>query len=517
MRSAILKPDVPPQSFPALKATEDDKQQSTKVPAKTAANKSKAGSKRKVSNSGVDEFGDAAIDDADLALAETGGFEDIDDFDDNLGPSKGNAKKKQKQSHTNEDTAREFEPRQLDNGKWACNHACKDKTSCKHYCCREGLDKKPKPPKAKASKKDNTVTDPKQTQLSMSVNKKADNPTASQSTQAQKPAPSSSRNPPTGPEFHNLNMLHNNVKSNTRQVPLLDKNNATQQKLGSSIVLPGPNRTSRPFNEMAREAEQNAFSNDFGDLDDFSPNDDPVLDQPSTRRSPLVRSGSDLPDIDAGDMFHSASFAQKDDPRESPAKIPQTQGPEWESLFDLDAEDDLLEFGGQAATNPRQPDVSKKPQTDTGYAGPFEDMTSDSAAFDLDCKRQARRPSPASNHERASDSHRLGPGPKAQAVPKESISVSSDYSMQSDDKELLVALQENAACDSAPTADMPVEERPASSDSATRHFMEELGADLFNYVGWLVVSPKRVRRVRSSANVGTLGTHQRWEDDSGGL
>jgi hypothetical protein len=481
MRSAILKPDVPPQSFPALKATEDGKQQPTKGPAKTSANKFKAGSKRKVSNSGVDEFGDAAIDDADLALAEIGGLEDIDDFDDDLGPSKGNAKKKQKNSYTNEDAAKEVEPRQLDNGKWACNHACKDKTSCKHYCCREGLDKKPKPQKAKASKKDNTTTDPKQTQLSMSVKKKADNPTASQSTQAQKPAPSSSRNPPTGPEFQNLNTLHNNVKSNTRQVPLLDKASTTQQRLGSSVVLPGPNRTSRPFNEAAREAEQNAFSDDFGDLDDLSLNDDPVLDQPLARRSPLVRSGSDLPDVDAGNMFYSASSAQKDDPRESPAKIPQTQGPEWESLFDFDAEDDLSELGGQSATNPRQPDVSKKPQIDMGYAGPFEDMTSDSAAFDLDCKRQARRPSPASNHERASD--RLGPGLKAQAVPKESILVSSDYSMQSDDKELLVALKEKAACNVAPTADMPVEERPASSDSATRHFMEELGADLFNYVG----------------------------------
>ena len=55
--------------------------------------------------------------------------------------------------------------------------------------------------------------------------------------------------------------------------------------------------------------------------------------------------------------------------------------------------------------------------------------------------------------------------------------------MQSDDKNLLVELQDNVAYEATPTAGMPVEERPASSDSATRHFMEELGADLFNYVG----------------------------------
>jgi hypothetical protein len=478
MRNAILKPDVPPQSFPALKATEDDKQQSSR-PAKAAANKSKAGSKRQVSNPGFDEYGDAAIDDADLALAEKSGFDDIDDFDDDSGPSNGNAKKKQKQSHTNEDVAKEFEPRQLDNGKWACNHACKDKTACKHLCCREGLDKKPKAPKPRANKKDNTIADPKQTQLSMSVNKKTELPTASQSA---KSGPSSSRNPPKGPEFHNINKLHNNIKSNTPQVPLLSKTSATQQKPGSSIALPNPKRAPRPFNEVAREAEQSVFSDDFGDLDDFSLNDDPALGQPSTRVGPLLRSGSDLPDIGNGHMFDSVVPAQENNSHLLSASRSQDHNPEWESLFDFDAEDDMLEPGGESVDNPRQPDGPKEPQVNTRYARPFEDMTSDSAAFDLGCKPQARRSSLVSNHERVSDS--LGPGPKAQAVPKESIFISSENSIQSYDKNSLLALQENTAtCEATSPAAMPVEERPASSDSATRHFMEELGADLFNYVG----------------------------------
>jgi hypothetical protein len=478
MRSAILKPDVPPQSFPALKATEDDKQQPSKRSAKAAANKSKAGSKRKASNPGFDEYGDAAIDDADLALAEKSGFDDIDDFDDDLGPSNGNAKKKQKQSHTNEDVAKEFEPRQLDNGKWACNHACKDKTACKHLCCREGLDKKPKAPKPRVSKKDNTITDPKQTQLSMSVNKKTELPTASQSA---KSGPSSSRNPPKGPEFHSINTLHNNIKSNTPQVPLLSKAIATQQKPGSSIALPNPKRAPRPFNEVAREAEQSAFSDDFGDLDDFSLNDDPALGQPSTRMSPLLRSGSDLPDIGNGHMFDSVIPAEEDDSHLPLADRSQDHNTEWENLFDFDAEYDLLEPGGTNVDNPRQPDGLKKSQTDLSYVGPFEDMTSDSAAFDLGYKPQARRSSPVSNHERVGDS--LGPGSKEKAIPTETIFVSSENSMQSDDKNSLLVLQQNTACEATSPAGMPVEERPASSDSATRHFMEELGADLFNYVG----------------------------------
>ncbi|KAF2857666.1 hypothetical protein K470DRAFT_266674 [Piedraia hortae CBS 480.64] len=37
--------------------------------------------------------------------------------------------------------------KKLPNGKWACNHVCKDKTKCKHLCCREGLDKPPRPKK----------------------------------------------------------------------------------------------------------------------------------------------------------------------------------------------------------------------------------------------------------------------------------------------------------------------------------------------------------------------------------
>ncbi|EAW06934.1 putative DEAD/DEAH box DNA helicase (Mer3) [Aspergillus clavatus NRRL 1] len=38
-------------------------------------------------------------------------------------------------------TEAEKEPARLENGRWACNHRCKDKTTCKHLCCREGLEK----------------------------------------------------------------------------------------------------------------------------------------------------------------------------------------------------------------------------------------------------------------------------------------------------------------------------------------------------------------------------------------
>ncbi|ETW86191.1 hypothetical protein HETIRDRAFT_235038, partial [Heterobasidion irregulare TC 32-1] len=39
--------------------------------------------------------------------------------------------------------AKQNSPNKLSNGKYMCNHSCKDKTSCRHMCCREGLDKPP--------------------------------------------------------------------------------------------------------------------------------------------------------------------------------------------------------------------------------------------------------------------------------------------------------------------------------------------------------------------------------------
>ncbi|KAL5532870.1 HFM1 [Sanghuangporus sanghuang] len=40
-----------------------------------------------------------------------------------------------------------LEPKTLPNGNYACNHNCKDKSACRHLCCREGLAKPPLAPK----------------------------------------------------------------------------------------------------------------------------------------------------------------------------------------------------------------------------------------------------------------------------------------------------------------------------------------------------------------------------------
>lgn len=95
---------------------------------------------------GGDELGDddmlAAAKSAELAPASdygSDGFADIDDLEDMFGlpeTEEGNEKEQD-----------EVESFQMGNGKWTCNHYCRDGQAlkngqtCKHKCCHEGLDK----------------------------------------------------------------------------------------------------------------------------------------------------------------------------------------------------------------------------------------------------------------------------------------------------------------------------------------------------------------------------------------
>ncbi|KAH0565973.1 hypothetical protein GP486_000619 [Trichoglossum hirsutum] len=106
-----------------------------------------------------DEFRDDSIDDSDLAAAAGDlEFEHIDRYADKRTSETrkntlANRKSKQRISLTGQSEIESDEdggaPRRLGNGKWACNHRCKDKTKCKHMCCRDGLDKPAKQPRKK--------------------------------------------------------------------------------------------------------------------------------------------------------------------------------------------------------------------------------------------------------------------------------------------------------------------------------------------------------------------------------
>ncbi|KAG8734229.1 Sec63 [Ceratobasidium sp. 423] len=73
-----------------------------------------------------------------------------------------NKKAKEKSAApTSRTTARVVKTR-LPNGNYACHHKCKDKTACRHMCCREGLPKPPPSPKGVRPKPkvDDTLSSP---------------------------------------------------------------------------------------------------------------------------------------------------------------------------------------------------------------------------------------------------------------------------------------------------------------------------------------------------------------------
>ncbi|KAF7322399.1 DEAD/DEAH-box DNA helicase [Mycena chlorophos] len=49
-------------------------------------------------------------------------------------------------------------PEKLPNGNYQCNHNCKDKTKCRHMCCRDGLPEPPRAPKKRTGDDDHTGT-----------------------------------------------------------------------------------------------------------------------------------------------------------------------------------------------------------------------------------------------------------------------------------------------------------------------------------------------------------------------
>lgn len=150
---AVLKPDIPFSAFPTPKTAADSGKKPVHAP-NTAKRRAESAPKRQQQEHIEDEFDDAGLDDSDLVLAEDPEFANIDDFEEvRQGATKGQKKSKGTSQRKDSAATEDREPRQLENGKWACKHACKDKTACKHLCCREGLDKKPKPSKPKEEKK----------------------------------------------------------------------------------------------------------------------------------------------------------------------------------------------------------------------------------------------------------------------------------------------------------------------------------------------------------------------------
>lgn len=133
-RCCILKHDIPPSDFPA-----------PPPPADVHKSQDETNSSQR-----MDEFGTHDLDDEDMfaavnvteAARSDYGSDDFIDIDDADLVKKAEVDKAKK---TKEPES--LEPFQMANGRWTCNHTCRDGQllkngqHCKHLCCREGLDK----------------------------------------------------------------------------------------------------------------------------------------------------------------------------------------------------------------------------------------------------------------------------------------------------------------------------------------------------------------------------------------
>ena len=153
MRYAELKHDLPATAFPQPLLQHQDIQT---APASANDDQGKSNAIQRIKSRrtiqkvpaalGEDNFLDSDFDDQDfIALAAAN--EVVDRRIANLGFASGQSQYKPVQSSKEAINTEVWNPVQLENGKWACNHKCKDKSVCKHLCCREGVDRAPKPPK----------------------------------------------------------------------------------------------------------------------------------------------------------------------------------------------------------------------------------------------------------------------------------------------------------------------------------------------------------------------------------
>ncbi|KAF2754879.1 hypothetical protein EJ05DRAFT_533103 [Pseudovirgaria hyperparasitica] len=163
LRRASLTHQLSPYLFPkAIQVVEPSSPEECKPMSNISRRRADVYSRHRSLGEASEDYGDDDLDDEDFAyLAPKDlNFEHIDDF----------KKPKGKITHQNQanDESQALlperdhisEPERMENGNYFCNHVCKNKLSCKHLCCREGLEKPPK----KSAKKRATNHEPSETQ-----------------------------------------------------------------------------------------------------------------------------------------------------------------------------------------------------------------------------------------------------------------------------------------------------------------------------------------------------------------
>ncbi|OJD15928.1 hypothetical protein AJ78_03871 [Emergomyces pasteurianus Ep9510] len=150
LRQAELRHDVPALHFPD-KQKETPNNGSEMKPAinPSGRRRNDIPKQEAPSRRDIDEFEVDSLDDVDfIAAAEDMGYHSLDELNGNDDHARAtfdsNLKAASDKDLMDLRSDKSAEPVRLENGNWACNHRCKDKTSCKHLCCRDGTDRPPK-------------------------------------------------------------------------------------------------------------------------------------------------------------------------------------------------------------------------------------------------------------------------------------------------------------------------------------------------------------------------------------
>ncbi|KAL1297347.1 hypothetical protein AAFC00_004891 [Neodothiora populina] len=261
LKQVRIDPAIPTDAFQSIEEVYDPRFTSQAVPnSNPSAGYTVKGTSALPHNSDnrIEEWDDGGIDDAEFEKAAEGGdeFGDVDEFESDAGGHE--------ETHSKPLT-------RLANGKWACSHHCKDKTSCAHLCCREGLSGKPKS-KSKSKPEPKTKPKPKastgvnqglrkiseklgsKTQSKLVLKSQKRKPQAG-TTSAQlehidlsKASPANRRHPiPTSSSVTSLSLLHKNTASTNRIPTLRDQKSPQQAMLDNGTGLNSPNEYDDPF------------------------------------------------------------------------------------------------------------------------------------------------------------------------------------------------------------------------------------------------------------------------------
>jgi ATP-dependent DNA helicase HFM1/MER3 len=283
MRCASVKPKIAPSMFAVTKPIEYGPLHQSN----TSKRRTESLEVQRIQPPSRDDYGDDEIDDNELLSMPLDGleFDDIDSFANIADTAARNSAFNHKSSkekggarttNTATDDDHERRPVQLDNGKWACNHKCKDKTACKHLCCREGIDKPPRRV-AKTSTNDKNASQPAsqmsaqkdkklQTKLQLTANKRKNQNLVEELDLTQSEKKNKSVSATNNPEYRRLEHLHQSIQSN-KSTPSASTIFAKKPEQ----AYPGIGQTLSFLQKPA--SQRHETSSDYGDMymDEFLP------------------------------------------------------------------------------------------------------------------------------------------------------------------------------------------------------------------------------------------------------